>query len=118
LENGPCNCQHARRLVVALRREVIARRVQQQTGALGAAVLRGQLLIDPRGAGLIPGVFELLGTIDRWRQPRSLREARTTGKRRGEEYQKREPNELSKVHRLNSLSLAGRMPGGRDPYAA
>jgi len=110
--------EHPRRLLGALRSEVSARGAQKQPGAIGATVLRGQLLVDARCARRVAGALERIGAIDRRRQLSPLTEARTAGESRTGEREEREANERTIVHRLKSLSLGGRMPAGRDSYAA
>jgi len=113
---GPLRlAEHPSRVIGALRGDVIVRGVEQQAGAIGASVLRGELLVDARRPCGIAGALELLRAIDRRRQLSPLTEARTARQSCGGERQEREANEGADVHRLKSLSLRGRMPAGRDP---
>jgi hypothetical protein len=89
--------------------------MQQQPGAIGAAVLRSQLFIDACGAGNIARPLELLCAVDRGRQLRALAEARTAAEECSCGHNDREAKDGTEIHRLKSLSLAGRMPDGRNP---
>ena len=74
--------EHARRILGAVRGQVVAARAQQEVVALGAAVLRGQLLVDARRAQLIAGRLELRRAIHRGRQAGPLAEARAAAQTR------------------------------------
>jgi hypothetical protein len=91
--------------------------VQQQVGAIRAAVLRRQLLVNAGGAGLIPAALERVGAVDRGRQCRALAEARTAGEAQDCEQQRHQACDRARMHRLKSLSLAGRMARDVVPRA-
>ena len=91
-------------------RKVAARRAQQERVALRTAVLGRQILVHARRARGIAGTLERLGTLDGWREPRTLGETRTgTQQHRGRCNQHEADDRAYERHRLMGLSWARRM---------
>ena len=85
--------------------------MQQVAVAIGAAVLPREILINTCRARIITLGFERGRPVERWRRAAPFGKARAADQGPGCEEEKREAQHPGGgEHRLNGLSLAGRMP--------